>query len=443
MFLQRITLENIRAIEHLELSFTSQDGSPRKWTLLLGENGSGKSTILRAIALILAGSEALPELLGKPDAWIRFKKKECAIHADLVTAEGEKRAIDLRLRRSDGIKEVFERNKKTLDAIDSAIRHSARNYMTIGYGVSRRLSSEKSLASVQGNVFRHPRAQSVGTLFSPDASLNPLESWAMDLDYRRKGEGLKIVKSGLRGLLPGVEFSRIDKRGHQLMFRTPDGEIPLPLLSDGYQNVAAWCGDLLYRITETFADHKKPLSARGLLLIDEVDLHLHPIWKRQLIDFLNEKLPNFQIVATTHSALTVHQAGEGELFVLKRDTPNSAPLLIPYLGEPRHLLLHQLLMSPLFGLETADSRPVEKLKNEYKALESKPGLSAVQKSRVETLKTELADVPEWDKRTPEEIKQSGLLAKIDHALNSENDAAKRTMRKRSAKKSRRAKTSRK
>lgn len=441
MFLQRITLENVRSIEQLELPFTQPDGKTRKWTLLLGENGSGKSTILRSIALILAGSEALPELLGKPDTWIRFKKQECAIHADLITAEGEERAIDLRLKRGDTIRDIFARNKETLDSLDRAISHAARNYMTIGYGVSRRLSSEKSLASVKGDLFRHPRSQCVATLFSPDASLNPLEGWAMDLDYRRKGEGLKIVKSALSGLLPGIQFDKIDKERHQLLFKTPDGLVPLPLLSDGYQNVAAWCGDLLYRITETFADHKSPLKARGLLLIDEIDLHLHPLWKRQLIDFLNEKLPNFQIIATTHSALTVHQAGEGELFVLKRESPNSAPELVPYIGEPRSLLLHQLLMSPIFGLETANSRPVEKLKNEYQELKSKRGLSSVQKKRFKTLKTELSDLPEWNSVTPQEHKQTALLEKIQRALSSPNGTARHAARKTSAKKSARAKRS--
>lgn len=441
MFLQRITLENVRSIERLELPFVRPDGKTRKWTMLLGENGAGKSTLLRSIALILAGSEALPELLGKPDTWIRFGKSECAIHADLVTADGEQRSIELRIGRGAGIKDIFERNKETLDSLDRAISHAARNYMTIGYGVSRRLSSEKSLASVKGDLFRHPRSQCVATLFSADASLNPLEAWAMDLDYRLKGQGLKIVESALNGLLPGIKFDKIDKEQRQLLFKTPDGLVPLPLLSDGYQNVASWCGDLLYRITETFADHKSPLNARGLLLIDEIDLHLHPLWKRQLMDFLNGKLPNFQIIATTHSALTVHQAGEGELFVLKRETPGSPPHLIPYAGEPRSLLLHQLLMSPIFGLETANSRPVEKLKNEYQELKSKRGLSPVQKKRFKTLKTELADLPEWDTVTPRERKQTALLEKIQRALGSPNGSARRAARKGGAKKSARAKKS--
>lgn len=416
MFLRKLILQNVRSIEHLELSFTDLEGGTRKWTLLLGENGCGKSTVLRSISLLLAGSEALPELLGNPDTWIRVGRKECTFHADIVTADGDERSVDFKLRRGVGIKDVFDENKDALDLLDRAIAHSARNYFTIGYGVSRRLNAESSHFT-SSERFRHPRAQSVATMFSPDATLNPLESWAMDLDYRRK-EGLKIVKSALADLLPNVTFHNIDKERKQLMFKTPDGLIPLSQLSDGYQNVAAWCGDLLYRITSIFADHKRPFHARGLLLIDELDLHLHPLWKRQLVDFLTDKLPNFQIIATTHSALTVHQAGEGELFMLRRESPQRAPTLQQYEGAPRNLMLHQLLLSPIFGLTTVDSKPVEQMRKEYKALQSKDRSkkTSAEKKRLSALRQELQDLPDWNAMLPRERKQVNLIQEIHQAL---------------------------
>jgi predicted ATP-binding protein involved in virulence len=98
----------------------------------------------------------------------------------------------------------------------------------------------------------------------------------MDLDYRLNRVGLRTVTDTLSDFLPEMAFSRIDKDKRELIFKTPDGEVPLQHLSDGYQNVAAWVGDLLYRLSQVFEDYKNPLGARGLLLIDEVDLHLHP-----------------------------------------------------------------------------------------------------------------------------------------------------------------------
>lgn len=424
MFLQKLILKNVRSIEELELPFLNADGSTRKWTLLLGENGCGKSTVLRAISLLMAGSEALPELLDNPDSWIRLGKKECLISADLVTARGEPRHIELVLHRGDKVKEVFERNKATLEDLDSALDHTARSYLTIGYGVSRRLGGVKSTPSSK-EVFTKTRAQCVATMFSPDAILNPLESWAMDLHYRRGALGLKVVKKALSDLLPGVEFIGIDKINRQLTFNTADGKIPLSQLSDGYQNVAGWCGDLLYRVTEIFSDYKNPFEARGLLLIDEIDLHLHPIWKRQLVSFLNEKLSNFQIIATTHSALTVHQAGEGELFVLRRPAPSSSPALIAYEGAPRNLMLHQLLLSPLFNLQTIDSPVVEAKKKEFKRLRSKPKstTSAGDRRRLGQLHKELEDLPDWSTETPQDRKKLKLLEEIQQALHAKVSAA--------------------
>ena len=72
MFLKSIRVENVRAIAESELDFDDESGGTRKWTLLLGENGTGKSTLLRCIASLLCGRDALPELLGRdPSSWIR------------------------------------------------------------------------------------------------------------------------------------------------------------------------------------------------------------------------------------------------------------------------------------------------------------------------------------------------------------------------------------
>jgi hypothetical protein len=418
MFLRRLRLNNVRSLETLDLAFLKPDGTIRQWTLLLGENGCGKSTVLRACALLLAGSEALPELLGEPDSWIRLGQSEALLHADLVTAKGEPRQVEIKLQRGDKLKDVYERNKQTLDELDRALEHTPRNYLTIGYGVSRRLSADQSLNAGKTGAQRHPRARSVATMFSNDAVLNPLESWAMDLHYRRGAAGLRIIKLALEKLLPGVGFAGIDKEQRQLLFDTPDGTLPLAQLSDGYQNVAAWCGDLLYRITEIFADYKNPLTARGLLLVDELDLHLHPLWQRQLIAYLSEKLPNFQIVGTTHSVLTAQQAGAGELCVLRRPAPDSAPLLEQFMGEPRRMMLHQLLVSPIFGLTTVDSTQVETMRHEFNQLRAKPvaAMSAEEKQRLPELRDEIKSLPDWSAATPLERKQSALLDKIEQAL---------------------------
>jgi len=131
--------------------------------------------------------------------------------------------------------------------------------------------------------------------------------------------------------------------------------------------MTGWCGDLLYRISEAYGHYRDPLSARGLLLIDEIDLHLHPTWQRKLREFIDDKFPNLQIIGTTHSPLTAQQTGEGELYFLQRDPPE--PVRIhAYPGAARNLMIHQVLLSPMFGLASMDSKAVEDMKDEYRAL---------------------------------------------------------------------------
>jgi energy-coupling factor transporter ATP-binding protein EcfA2 len=418
MFLKRLTLQDIRSIAHLDLSFDTDDGRVRKWTLILGENGTGKSTVLRAAALVTAGSDALPELLEQPDAWIRIGTDRCSIAADLVTADREERHIALSWSRGQSIREIFDKNRASLDRLDAALSHTDRNYFTVGYGTSRRLPGIRSSAPMR-EVYSHPRAARVMTLFSHDAVLHPLDTWAMDLDYRRKGDGIDIIRQALGELLPGMKLLRIDKERRALLFETPDGEVALDQLSDGYQNAAGWYGDLLFRITETYRDYKHPLQARGLLLVDEIDLHLHPLWQRRLRQFLHEKMPNFQILATTHSPLTAQEAGAGELYFLRRPQPTAPAALEQYRGAPNRLFTHQLLMSPAFGLESVNSKRVQDMRAEYEQLKGKAAqLRPTEKRRMDTLAEQLADLPDWRRDTAQERRHTALLEDIRSALES-------------------------
>ena len=414
MFLKKLTLNNFKCLSNIELSFEKNQTINRKWTLILGENGTGKSNILKSIALVTSGSNALGELLGNTDSWIKFNEKTCTIKAELETKRGEERIISLQFNRGDNLSKIISNNKESLHLIDDAIENADRNYFVVAYGASRRLSNE-----VFSNFekSRSGRSINVRNLFDNASTLNPLTAWIIELDYRSGNEGINLVKEALKDFLPGITFHSIDKERKQVMFQTVDGLIPLDQLSDGYQNMAAWIGDLLFRITETFKDYKKPLEARGLLLIDEVDLHLHPKWQRRLLDFVGNKLPNFQVVATTHSPLTAQQADTGELFALKRND-NNVVEIIPFNGSPKSLLVNQLLMTPVFGLETDESYEVQQAKEEYEVLKSKgDSLSSGDKEKMKVVKQKLKT--KLPKRTApaSSIKEIDLLERIETKLN--------------------------
>ncbi|HYG47754.1 MAG TPA: AAA family ATPase [Allosphingosinicella sp.] len=415
MFLRRLKISNLRSIKELDLPFAVSGMPSRKWTYLLGENGTGKSSVLRSVALAMAGSDAAAELVGNPDDWIRLGCDEGRIEVEFATADGEERRAALNLSRGSSTLEFIDRNRSDLQQIDAAVAKSERNYFTVGYGVSRRPQSSRHAFGDSATFIRSPRARAVATLFNPDVTLTSLEQWAMDLEYRRGRTGLAAVRKALNTLLPDVKFDGIDREQRRLMFETPDGKLPLGALSDGYQGMAAWCGDLLWQMTESFGDYRDPLRARGLLLIDEVDIHLHPIWQRRLVSFLQETLPNFQIIATTHSPLTIHQADEGELYVLKRDSEAGA-VLHAFEGAPNRLLLPQLLESPLFGLSSLDSPQVQELRDELRRLqgvgEPKAKTSAHDEKRIRKLERELKGASNWQDVPPYLERTNRLLERV-------------------------------
>jgi len=417
MFLRRLKLQNIRSIPELSLSFENEAGGGRAWTYLLGLNGTGKSTLLRAIALITAGGDAMADLLGRPEDWISLGQKDALMEVDFATADEKPRRSILKFQRGQSTLAFLEQNRATLAHIDAAVAKSERNYFVVGYGVSRRMPSETM--PHQSLHHKSIRARTVSTLFNVDAPLVSLQQWAMDLEYRKGSNGLKAVRAALDTLLPEVTFDKIDRDRRQLMFNTADGSLPLSALSDGYQAMAAWCGDLLFQITEAFPDYRQPLSARGLLLIDEIDLHLHPLWQRQLVTFLKKTLPNMQVVATTHSPLTVHQADAGELYFLRRDEDQRIRL-VAFEGAPNHMMLHQLLQTPAFGLETLDSPQVAELRNEARQLQAASGeTSATTQRRLRHIKRELADIPDLGKTPPYLERTNALLARLSKHFDEE------------------------
>jgi predicted ATP-binding protein involved in virulence len=391
MYLKHLTLRNIRCFEQAEISFDQGSRGNRKWTVLLGENGTGKSTVLKAVAALMAGSDAVGELLREPHEWLRGGTDEGEITAILSTKKNETRDISLTIHDGDSYSRFLRRNGETLALLDDALSHSIRNYPIFGYGAARRLSGGRAFESSTG--YSHPRARSLASLFDRNAQLNPLEQWAMRLDYASDGAQLDVVSQVLNEFLPELTFAEIDKKNETLLFDTPDGLVPLAQLSDGYQTVAAWVGDLLYQITDIFDDYTNPLQARGVLVIDEVDLHLHPKWQRRLIDFLDQQLPNMQIIATTHSVVTAQQAPENALFYcIRRD--DGPPVVQAFEGDPGNLLLNQLILTEAFGHIPDESVDLVETKKRYRELHDKTQKSAADKREMKAISKRVRAVPE-------------------------------------------------
>ncbi len=320
MFLKKISLRNFKNHSNFALDFSTAGAvkNPvRKTTFLTGENGTGKTALLQAIAMVTGGSEALRYLPGFPDAYIRYGEANAAIAATITTAQGEERELSLELHRGEDMRTALRRARTTLAPVDAALRHTTRSYFAAAYGSGRRVDPAQAVV-MRLFPLANARYAAVHSLFNRDALLRPLPHWAADVLARGGTEAMDALATAINTFLPeAVRFQSITPDG-LVMFSTPDGLLPLEALSNGYQQTVAWVGDLLYHVTRIFGDYKNPLSARGLLLIDEADLHLHPAWQRQLYTFLQKGLPQMQVVASTYSPVTAGDAGAGEVIVLER-----------------------------------------------------------------------------------------------------------------------------
>ena len=117
----------------------------------------------------------------------------------------------------------------------------------------------------------------------------------------------------------------------------------------------AWMVDFASRMVDRYPDSPDPLAEPAVVLVDEIDLHLHPKWQRELIGFLTERFPNTQFIATAHSPLIVQAAGEANIALLRREGDH---VVIENDPETLHgWSIDQILTSELYGLKTA--RPPE------------------------------------------------------------------------------------
>ncbi len=174
-------------------------------------------------------------------------------------------------------------------------------------------------------------------------------------------------------------------------FQTPYGWVPLRQLGYGYQTLITWVADLVSRMAEHYPNSEDPLAEPAVVLVDEIDLHLHPKWQRKLISFLTERFPNTQFIATAHSPLVVQAAADANIAVLRREGDHV--VIDNEVENIRNWRIDQILTSDLFGLETARPPQVEEWLLEQKALLSKPKLTAADKKRLDVLETKIGALP--------------------------------------------------
>ncbi len=153
----------------------------------------------------------------------------------------------------------------------------------------------------------------------------------------------------------------------------------------------AWVVALAARMIECYPDSPDPLAGPAVVLVDEIDLHLHPRWQRELIGFLTERFPSTQFIVTSHSPLVVQAATDANLALLRREGDH-----VVIENDPETLRgwrVDPILTSDLFGLPTARPPDEEKLLLRRKELLTKPRRTRSEQKEIEEIEERIGPVP--------------------------------------------------
>lgn len=305
----KLRLDNYACFKKALIDFGASPSSAHQWTVFLGNNNTGKTNILKAIAQLRPQELKLP--VNKDGHNERFIPNA---FFDQPFQNNLRIGAKINAKLSND-KDWFYRKgsfKISEDPLDSQL-------LIFGYGVSRYPSS----TSLSEN-----KAKPCETLFSTDSRLVNLEEWLMQLDYAAKNDKTKAnnklyrIKELICGnLFPEIQdftFQSSDDLHNYVLFTTEDGAFRYTQLGYGYQSMLSWIVDLCKRMFDAYPDLENPLEGGAIVLVDEIDLHLHPKWQREIISYLSEAFPNVQFIVTTHSPLVVQSANDINLYVLKR-----------------------------------------------------------------------------------------------------------------------------
>jgi len=418
IYFRSLELENVRCFGKRQcLDFSDKDGKPVQWVLILGDNGVGKTTLLQCLGWMRPVPHVNKETEHIDGIEPALNSEENKVWDSLIRM-GDKVDVVIQATLSAGQK-LGEKSGNKAGSIKTQVEMQGEN----GLLQDRKVASPdgKQLLHSDPAIFAYGASRRPGTLkrneeelSDPLASLHQestelydAEDILLKLDHRAKsGEKqdadiLQKIKQVLAAVLPGVEDERKihirapkvfgQRKQHDgVQFETPYGLVPIAGLSLGYQTTLTWLADLALRLYQRYPESSNPLAEPGIVLIDNIDLHLHPRWQRRMMADITERLPAIQFIATAHSPLIVQAAANAKLVVLHEQ---DGQVCI----DDNHELVNtwrvdQILASDLFGISTR-SKHIEELRKKRNALLDMPNRSQADEARLRSLRETLDKLP--------------------------------------------------
>jgi predicted ATP-binding protein involved in virulence len=397
---ERLKLINIGIYENLEINFNHD------LTVLIGLNGAGKTTILKAIALATLGSEQADSETDMVVDLLRITGKS---HNQAVRQA--KGSIELSVN-VDG--EVYENRielsyNTTTEKVDiKGERFNAlfdeKGYLlnlTLGIGEQRIVSLKKP--HNLGFEVTQPKVKDLLPLISNEvqACIAHFASWLANLALQAKDgseDSQSVIKTSfdifsalMQESIQFTDLTSIDPLELWIEQQDSQQTLPLHLYSQGYQAVMGWVGFIVQRVFEAYSELPNPLLQPAIIMIDEIDQLLHVKWQQKILNVLIESFPNIQWIITTHSPMVVTGLNQGQVIQLHQNEkgqffaePNSVDLWLWQYGDVVRYLFEVIPLTP--------EKQEQPLKEKIATLKQLPTLTFEQQQDLPRLEMQLERV---------------------------------------------------
>jgi energy-coupling factor transporter ATP-binding protein EcfA2 len=444
-----LEVERVLCFKDLQvLDLSDGNGNPAQWTVILGDNGVGKTTLLRCLAGLENGDPdgyPLPFLMNPP-GFFQFVSRSSLIWQESQILYASLAKIITRVIANTPLSDF-----KTSSEIIAGYLNSQRFQIAISLGYPSSCSAslideyveekeymQELLRSIQCYGYGATRrkreislsepiiSENSASLFSDDAVLINAEEWLLQTDYAVRSASGKTrdrlqkqfdqITEVLKRILPDVEDIHIAPADEEhprprAEFKTPYGWVSLSSLGLGYRTMIAWMVDLAVRLFQRYPDSKDPLSEPAIVLVDEIDLHMHPKWQRTIMEFLTERFPNTQFIVTAHSPLVVQAAKDANIVLLRREGDRVIIDNNPEIID--NWRVDQVLTS-VFELPTARPANLDPLLRRRQELLSKAKLTKKDEAELRKLDAEIGSMPTAE--TPDDIKAMDIIRRAAKLL---------------------------
>lgn len=341
MKIETLRLNNFRSFDNVELKF---DG---KSTVIFGVNGTGKTSVLKSINLLYAN--IINQIVNRKELKqsynlelddIKFGKSQTTIEADLILQDQQIK-YDRSMVRKTG-KRIH--NLNNLKIIASTFQEKYVNEETqdnipifVNYGTNRlvldipmRIRTKHTFDVYSAFDRAIENRIDFRTFFEwfrgQEDYENECKVQKADLGYTDKS--LKMVKEAMLVMLDGCTNLRVARKPKLEMKIEKNGmSLNVSQLSDGEKCTMTLFGDLARRLTIANPQMDNPLLGEGVVLIDEIELHMHPSWQRNILKKLKETFPNIQFVITTHSPIVLSEVDDGFNVFFMKNTGTSGEIV--------------------------------------------------------------------------------------------------------------------